>query len=95
MTNRKERRKATAGAHTTKPLARLGVPIFTGVVQKVLNTPDGPQTEFYWWADERNLSPEETKKIKLHGPFATAAEADEAAQIAVVGNGRLCRTNRA
>jgi hypothetical protein len=82
--NRKERRKGNAVVRKTKPLARLGVPIFTGVARVVLNTPDGPQTKYYWWADENgNLSPEELEKTELHGPFD--AEAKEAARIAVIG----------
>jgi hypothetical protein len=86
MTNRKERRKANALAKKTKPLARLGVPIFTGIATLVLDTPDGPQTKFYWWADEDgNLSPEQIMETGLRGPFDTEAEAEEAARIAVVG----------
>jgi hypothetical protein len=81
--NRKERRKANAVARKTKPLARLGVPIFTGVAQVVLDAPDGPQTKYYWWADENeNPNPEE---LELHGPFDSAAAADQAARIAVIG----------
>jgi hypothetical protein len=41
--NRKERRKAKARAK--KPLARFGVPIFTGVMLVVHDTPDGPQSK--------------------------------------------------
>jgi hypothetical protein len=86
MINWRERRKAHAQAKKTKPLARLGVPIFTGTARVVLATPDGPQTRYYWWASENsNLSPEELEKTELHGPFYTEAEAQEAARIAVVG----------
>jgi hypothetical protein len=80
--NRKERRKAAK-----KPLARLGVAIHTGTCRAVLNTPDGPQTKYYWWADEDgNLSPQEImERGLLHGPFDTEAEAEKAARIACVG----------
>ena len=81
--NRKERRKARALAKKMKPLARLGVPIHTGILSVVLDAPDGPQTKYYWWATENiDLSPEEAD---LHGPFDTEAEAEEAARIAVIG----------
>jgi hypothetical protein len=85
--NRKERRKTNALAKKTKPLARLGAPIFTGTAGVVLDTPDGPQTEFYWSASENeNLSPQEIMETTgLHGPFDTEAEAREAARIAVLG----------
>jgi hypothetical protein len=85
--SRKDRRKANAVARKTKPLARLGVPIHTGIARLVLDTPDGPQTKYCWWASENeNLSPEEImEKGLLHGPFDTEAEADEAARIAVIG----------
>jgi hypothetical protein len=85
--NRKEQRKANARAKKTKPLGRLGVPMHTGIVRVVLDAPDGPLTQFYWWADENgNLTPEEIMETtELHGPFDTEAEANEAARIAVLG----------
>jgi len=85
--NRKERRKAKPLAKKTKPLARLGVPIHCGTARVVLDTPDGPQTKYYWWANEKdNLSPQEiVETTGLHGPFDTEAEALEAARIAVIG----------
>ncbi len=83
--NRRERRKANALAKKTKPLARLGVPIHTGIAPVVLDAPDGPQTKYYWWASEKtDLSPDEIAQ-GLHGPFDTEAEAQEAARIAVLG----------
>ena len=83
--NRKERRKANALAKKTKPLARFGVPIFTGIAAVVLDAPDGPLTQFYWWADENeDPSPEQVME-NLHGPFDTEAEAKEASRIAVLG----------
>src|SRR5689334_111646 len=82
--NRKERRKANALAKKTKPLARLGVPMHTGIARVELNTPDGPQTDFYWWASgNENPDPEE---LGLDGPFDTEAEAKEASRIAVIGD---------
>jgi hypothetical protein len=85
--NRKDRRKANALTKKTTPLLRPGVPIHTGTCARLFNTPDGPQKKYYWWTTENgNLSPEElAKTVELHGPFDTKAEADEAAQIAVVG----------
>jgi hypothetical protein len=66
-----------------KTLARLGVPIFTGGARVVVDTPNGPKNQFYWWASEDcNPDPE---TVELHEPFDTVAEADKAAQIAVVG----------
>jgi hypothetical protein len=89
--NRKERRKANALAR--KPLGRLGVPMHTGVVQVVLDAPEGPQTQFYWWASENaDLLQEIAQNLErsvrhrdLHGPFDTAAAADEAARLTVLG----------
>ena len=84
MNRRKERRKADA-LKKTKPLGKLGVPIFTVVVGVVLDTPDGPQTKYYWWAgEEENPSPEQIMQA-LHGPFDSDTEAEEAARIAIVG----------
>jgi hypothetical protein len=87
--NRKERRKTAAIAKKTKPLARLGVPMFTGIVRVVLAAPDGPQTKYYWWASEsdpNNLSSQELMVAAArNGPFDTAAEAEEAARFAVIG----------
>jgi len=82
--NRKERRKAKALAKKTKPLARFGVPIFTGIAVVVLDAPDGPQTKYFWWADE-NEDPN-PQELDLHGPFDTEAEAKEASRIAVIGD---------
>jgi hypothetical protein len=80
--NRKERRKATR-----MPLARLGVPIHSGIARVVLDTPDGPRLVFYWFAGEDlNETIEEIVARKgLHGPFDTEAEANADAKIAIVG----------
>jgi hypothetical protein len=82
--NRKQRRAARKG----KPLARLGVAIQTGVARVVLDAPDGPQATYYWWATENpNATPEEIMATSgLHGPYGTEAEAENAAQVAVVGS---------
>jgi hypothetical protein len=87
--NQKERRKAAATAKKTRPLARLGVPFFSGIVRVVLDAPDGLQTKYYWWASEsdpNNLSSQELMVAAArNGPFDTKAEAEEAARIACVG----------
>jgi len=82
--NRKERRKAKMLTRKAKPLARYGIPIHTGIAIIVFATPDGPQTKYFWWADE-NVDPD-PEQLDLHGPFDTAAEANEAARIAVIGD---------
>jgi hypothetical protein len=68
MTKRKKQRRAKTKA---KPLARPGVPIFSGVVGIVVDTPDGPQPRFFWWADERKFSSLEEweQNAELHGPL--------------------------
>ena len=67
--NRKEQHKANALASKTKPLAKLGVPIFTGTLGVVLDAPEGPQPQFM--VGQRERGSREGLLRTLHGPFDT------------------------
>jgi hypothetical protein len=75
-----------------RPLARCGIPIFSSVIGIFDDSARGKV--YYWFATEdhgaymrvRSRDPVALAAQTWHGPFATRAEAAEAAKLATVGD---------